>query len=171
MTQFQKIALLVCAIILFILDGFVSYKLGHASGYRAGYNQAVADVKVDTVTVVDTVYKDKPVPEYHYIDKPVYIPIHDTTLVVKNDTTYVVLEREVKGYSDEDYKCEVSGIQPALDWIEVYPKTTIVIKTVTEPAKKPYFGFGATAGLGAVTQNDGVWHYGFGVVAGLTIIF
>ena len=40
-------------------------------------------------------------PEYVYIDreKPVYLPVHDTALVVIRDTTYIAVEREIKGYS------------------------------------------------------------------------
>ena len=52
---------------------------------------------------------------------------HDTIKIVMNDTIVrrdtIYLEREQRIYEDEDYKAFVSGFQPRLDSIYVYPKT------------------------------------------------
>ena len=133
MSQFQKIALAVIAVIVLILDGVVSYKLGHHYGYKAGYS---AYHPSDTVVVIDThtVYEPVEVVKWYEKDRPVYIPVHDTTTI--HDSTYIVMPREVKQYRDSTYMAQVSGVDPALDWISVFQKTTTITQTVVE--KVPY---------------------------------
>ena len=169
MTKFEKICAAFVACCLLILAVGFSYKIGHKAGYNKGYQDGLnAPGKVDTVTVVDTHYVDKPVPQYVYVDKPVYVPVHDTTLVHHNDTTWIQLPREVKGYADSTYRCEVSGVQPQLDWIEVFSRTQTITKTVVEPA--PRWSLGITAGPGVVWNKNG-FHGGVGLAAGLQYRF
>ena len=69
-----------------------------------------------TITKIDTVRYDRPV--------PVFVRSTDTLFV--HDT---ILIREQKVYSDSTYTAYVSGYQPNLDSIEVYPKTVTKITT------------------------------------------
>ena len=59
-----------------------------------------------------------------------YVAVHDTTRI--NDTTFVVLPREVRQYADSTYRAQVSGVEPSLDWIEVYQRTTTITNYITK---------------------------------------
>lgn len=98
--------------------------------------------KTDSVTVtrVDTVRYDKPVPVF----------VRSTDTLVVHDT---ILIKEQKVFKDSTYTAWVSGYQPNLDSIEVYPKTvtnyitTEVTKTVTK-IKKPKWVISVGGGVG-----------------------
>jgi len=98
--------------------------------------------KTDSVTVtrVDTVRYDKPVPVF----------VRSTDTLVVHDT---ILIKEQKVYSDSTYTAWVSGYQPELDSIEVYPKTVTnyitneVTKMVTK-IKKPKWVISVGGGIG-----------------------
>lgn len=169
MTKLEKYATLFIVICLMILETAVCCKISHRRGYSAGWVDCLANAKSDTVVVVDTLRIAEPVAEYVYIDrvKPVYLPVHDTSVVVKRDTAFIAVNREIKGYSGADYKLEVSGVQPALDWIEVYPRITTITNTITE--KAPRWSFGATAGPGVFWSGE--VRFGIGVVAGVSYRF
>ena len=47
------------------------------------------------------------------------------------DTVYLVLNRQIKEYRDSLFYARVSGYDPELDYIEVYPKTVVISKTET----------------------------------------
>lgn len=130
MTDFQRFFLAFLAIAGIFLSAGFAWKIGKARGYSEGYS---APHPSDTTFVVDTHYVDRPVEVVKYVDRerPVYIAVHDTTRI--NDTTFVVLPREVKTYADSTYRAQVSGVQPSLDWIEVYQKTTTITQYVEKP--------------------------------------
>ena len=98
--------------------------------------------KTDTVTVtrIDTFRYDKPVPVFVRSTDTLYV--HDTILI-----------KEQKVFKDSTYMAWVSGYQPELDSIEVYPKTvtnyitTEVTKTVTK-VKKPKWVITVGGGIG-----------------------
>ena len=78
---------------------------------------------------------------------------HDTIKIVMNDTIVrrdtIYLEREQRIYEDEDYKAFVSGFQPRLDSICVYPKTIYETKVSTRKEWRR-FTYGVQAGVGVV---------------------
>lgn len=98
--------------------------------------------KTDTVTVtrIDTFRYEKPVPVY----------VRSTDTLVVHDT---ILVKEQKVYSDSTYTAWVSGYQPELDSIEVYPKTVTKIitnditKTIVK-TKKPKWVISVGGGVG-----------------------
>lgn len=98
--------------------------------------------KTDSVTItrVDTVRYDKPVPVFVRSTDTLYV--HDTILI-----------KEQKVFKDSTYMAWVSGYQPNLDSIEVYPKTVTnyitneVTKTVTK-IKKPKWVISVGGGVG-----------------------
>lgn len=151
--------------VAFIALGIVTYQIGHGAGYAEGINQPH---KPDTVWREKTVYVDKPVEVIKWKDreKPVYVPVNKDSLVYVHDTTYIALEREYKRYEGENYQCQVSGIDPALDWLKINQQTAYITNTVVD---KRRWTFGITAGPGVIW--DGSLHGGIGIVAGLQYNF
>lgn len=169
MTQYQRILGIVCLAVGISLVVSFAARIGHKRGYREGWRGALASAVPDTVVVAETLRVETPVPQYVFVDreKPVFLPVHDTALVVIRDTTYIAVEREIRGYSGNDYRAQVSGIAPALDWIEVYPKTTTIDRIVVKPA--PRVSFGMT--IGPCALWNGSLHAGVGVAAGIQVRF
>lgn len=121
----QKVKQILIIIAVFLATALIGYVVG-----RSHPHDIDQTVKVDTLIVYDTIKIDKPV-EVRYVQttKIIRVPVRDTIRL--KDTTYVVLPKEVKEYRDSQYYAKVSGYQPSLDYIEVYPKTTTISKTET----------------------------------------
>lgn len=138
------------------------------SGYHKGRKSVKCPVieKTDTIYRTDTHFVEKPVEVIKWKEKEdtVYVAVRDT--IVRNDTAYVVLPREHKVYEDSTYKAEISGVEPRLDWIQVYQKTQVITTTVQD---KRRWTFGIAAGPGVIW--DGSLHGGIGIVAGLQYNF
>lgn len=90
--------------------------------------EKVVEVQKDTVIYRDTTRVESP-PEIKYerMTDTILVPHYSTTII--HDTTYIVLSRESREYKGEDYFARVSGYDPTLDFIEVYPKTTSITNT------------------------------------------
>lgn len=105
--------------------------------------------KHDTITVMDTITITKPEPAKIVKTKEyIKIPVE----VVRNDTVFVEMAKTEKIYKDDStYECQISGIDPNLDFIKVFPKTTIINneQTITKTIKaKPHFNWGIQTGVG-----------------------
>lgn len=105
--------------------------------------------KHDTITVCDTLYIESPKPaEVIKTKEYIKVPVE----VIKNDTVFVELEKTEKTYKDDStYECKISGVEPNLDYIKVFPKTTIITneKVITNTiTKKSHFNWGIQTGLG-----------------------
>lgn len=112
-------------------------------------------VKIDTLRIRDTIKIDHPVYKTIKVLDTLLIPATDT--VVFHDTSYVVIERVSKIYSDENYSLQISGYKPNLDWIKIHPKTTTVVITQQVPynvVKQTPWGIGITVGYGATLYNN-----------------
>lgn len=126
------------ACFLFLLIGIVIGSLF----FPRRQNLEKITVVTDTVTVIrnDTVRYGYPVAYYWSYRDTLFV--HDTILI-----------REEKVYKDSMYTAWVSGYQPKLDSIEVYPKTVTnyitneVTKTVTK-TKKPKWVISVGGGIG-----------------------
>ena len=85
--------------------------------------------------------------------KEIHKVTHDTIKIVMNDTIVrrdtIYLEREQRVYEDEEYKAFVSGFQPRLDSIYVYPKTIYETKVSTRKEWRR-FTYGVQVGMGVV---------------------
>ena len=66
---------------------------------------------------------------------------------------YVSLPRETKVYEDSTYKAQISGYEPRLDYIEVYPRTITITETVTERTRRRPWGIGVNVGYGATLHD------------------
>lgn len=120
-----------------------------------GNDGAVKSVVRDTLIVRDTVRIEKPVAKFVHTTDTMLVFATDTVRI--RDTVYVRIPVETKEYSAEDYRLQVSGYRPALDWIEVYPKTVTVTQTQTvEVAKKTRWGIGVQVGYGAALNGKQV---------------
>ena len=116
---------------------------------------------VVTKVLVDTMYILSPQPYLAWIDNS------DTIHV--SDTCYHL--REYKEYQDSNYYAKVSGVQPRLDEIRVYPRTIYqteyIYRDITQKTKR--WGIGLSAGYGvgkngltpvlAVTVNYNLWQF------------
>ena len=99
----------------------------------------------DTLVVVDTQIIEKPVLVERTSKEHLLVAVHDTTWI--HDTLYVALPMETKTYKGEDYLAEVSGYNPSLDRIEVYPKTVVISKTETTTQSPSLWRYEVTVGL------------------------
>jgi len=163
MKQYLTPFLVGVGIVAIMLAMFI---IGDGRGYQRGYDEALAlPHKADTVWKRDTHYVDKPVEVVKWKDreKPVYIAVTDTMVVSVHDTTFIAVEREIKGYSGEDYQAQVSGVQPQLDWIKVFPKTAYITNTVVEQRK---WSIGVSGGAGVFWDGKEI-KPGAGIIIGV----
>ena len=109
---------------LLLIIGFIIGLLCRSKGV-----ERIVDVQRDTTFLVDTHVIERPVLIERHIKDTLFVPIRDT--LVRNDTVYLPLPKEVKIYAEKDYYAEVSGYEPSLDYLEVYPTTQFIKETQT----------------------------------------
>lgn len=152
----------------FILWTAASFHIGRQAGKRSP--QPAVKIEQQVVTIRDTLRVLGPFYVTARIERPQLFPVTDTVRI--HDTLFVALPREVREYPGEDYRAQVSGVDPSLDWIEVYPKTKIVTNTVQVPGPQRWkrIGWGVAAGPGVFWQPgmDNVTP-GVGILVGLRI--
>lgn len=97
---------------------------------RVFLSDRVVISKTETTTVVDTnIYINPPAINIEVsITDNITVEPADITIT---DDSLIVLPMQTKTYKGEDYRCQVSGYQPNLDWIEVYPKTVTVKEKIS----------------------------------------
>lgn len=101
------------------------------------------EVRVDTLTVRDTIVAYKPIVTVRRVvdTMTVPVPVRDT------DTVFVRLPREQLEWTDSLATVWVSGYRPAVDSVRHYTATQII--TVTERTPAPRWALGIQAGVGA----------------------
>ena len=103
------------------------------------YRDTITIYKTDTIIKIDTIIRHYP--------QPYMVCVTDTIHV-----TDTILLREQKTYKDSTYTAWVSGYDPILDSIEVYPKTITIREEISNEIqkipKKKHFGFGVQIGYG-----------------------
>lgn len=107
--------------------------------------------RVDTMLIRDTVIREKPVYRTEYVF------VRDSVRVQVHDTLYISLPRQMRVYQDSLYRAEVSGVDPTLDRIEVYPQTEIVTRTETRDifvTSRKRWGIGVQVGYGITKQGQ-----------------
>lgn len=113
--------------------------------------------RVDTVTIRDTIFKDKPIPKY--------IKTKPDTIYI-NDTTFIELPYETKVYKDSTYEAQISGIRASLDYVKLFPtQTTIYKEKVVEiERKQPLIEFKPSIGFGyGILNNKPDFYIGIGI--------
>lgn len=130
------------------LIGIAVVILAWVIGFVVGRNrEPMTEVvtQLDTLVVRDTIVREKPKEVAKWRTDTIYVAVSDT--ITLRDTTFIVLPREMKEYKSDDYLARVSGYEPSLDYIEVYPKTSYITKTetVVEKRKMHSVSFGIEA--------------------------
>lgn len=141
------ILLLVAALVAAV--SVLSWRLG----YRTAVAESIETPKADTLIVRDTVTVEYPVPILTTITDTLLVAYPD--IVIIHDTTFVQLPKERKEYSGKDYRAIVSGYQPSLDLIQVFPETKVVTRTISVPSRKrSHFALSLQAGYGITFQDN-----------------
>ena len=131
---------------------FTAFLFGALASYfavKGHFQDKLEDLTPEVVQVIkrDTLRVNSP------ILREIHKVTHDTIKIVMNDTIVrrdtVYLEREQRVYEDEEYKAFVSGFQPRLDSIYVYPKTIYETKVSTRKEWRQ-FTYGVQVGVGVV---------------------
>lgn len=132
-----------------ILTAFLFGALASYFAVKGHFQAKLATLTPEAIQVVvkrDTLRLNPILREIHKVT-------HDTIKIVMNDTIVrrdtIYLEREQRVYEDEDYKAFVSGFQPSLDSIYVYPKTIYETKVSTRKEWRR-FTYGVQVGMGVV---------------------
>lgn len=105
-------------------------------------------IRRDTLVLRDTLRIDNPVEveRWRVRRDTILVSVARTDTVVVGDTIFLAQPREAALYEGADYRAQVSGIAPRLDWVEVRPVTTVVTERVR--ASAPRVSAGVQAGLG-----------------------
>lgn len=102
--------------------------------------------RCDTIIVTDTHFIDFPVVvDVEISENEIEVPLQ--AIVIRSDSL-IVLPIEIKTYTGDGYKAQISGYRPNLDWIELYPETRYITKetAIKKPASR--WGIGIQAGYG-----------------------
>lgn len=146
----KPIWVLALVIVMAAAVSVLSWRLGYRSGAAAA--SCGSDTTKTVKTVRDTVTIERPVPVLVATIDTILVPYPD--IIYIHDTTFVKLPKESKEYSGKDFRAVVSGYQPSLDLIQVFPETTTVTRTISVPLRKsPRWSVGIQAGYG-VTLRD-----------------
>ena len=141
------ILLLVAALVAAV--SVLSWRLG----YRSAVAESIETPRADTLIVRDTVTVEYPVPILTTITDTLLVAYPD--IVIIHDTTFVQLPKERKEYSGKDYRAIVSGYQPSLDLIQVFPETKVATRTISVPSRKrSHFALSLQAGYGITFQDN-----------------
>jgi hypothetical protein len=141
------ILLLVAALVAAV--SVLSWRLG----YRTAVAESIETPKADTLIIRDTVTIEHPVPILTTVIDTILVAYPD--IVIIHDTTFVQLPKERKEYSGKDYRAVVSGYQPSLDLIQVFPETKVVTRTISVPSRKrSHFALSLQAGYGITIQDN-----------------
>lgn len=99
----------------------------------------------DTFIDIDTLYYPKPYPVEVKVTDTMFIDIDS----VKQSGDSILLPRETKTYEDSTYNVRISGYNPKLEEITIFPKTYTIEKTKTVTVtKKQRFTWGLQGGFG-----------------------
>lgn len=160
---------IVCAAVIFASAMVLSWLAGKHSRAMDADGESV---RRDTVTVIDTVVhrvpaaKDSTVVRYVTRTVPVatqsYRAPRDTAnndrevmpplyASASSDSATVMLPITQKMYSDTDYRAWVSGYEPQLDSIKVFPRTVTVRETIYKPSSR--FSIGLQGGYGITPKG------------------
>lgn len=113
--------------------------------YQYNHNNRIeintVETRRDTVVIRDTVKFDNPT--------LIYVKTEPDTLYIESIDSTVVMNKETKVYRDSTYEAQISGFQPHLDHIKVFPNTTYITTEKTSYIeKKKHFNHGIQIGVG-----------------------
>ena len=156
--------------LLSLLIAAVFLGLGFRLGRKAAKNEPGATIitTVDTLVVRDTITRERPV----YLTRFVHDTVRTYFTTIQHDSVLVEVPIETRVYEEDSlYRAVVTGWQPELEELTIYPTTTTITITETVKTKPPKLSFGLTAGPGIVITPQGQTHGGLGITAGLQYRF
>lgn len=107
--------------------------------------ERVVEVQKDTTFLIDTLVIEMPSEtKRETIKESVLVEVRDTMWI--HDTCYIALPLEKRTYRRDEFYAEVTGYEPRLTYIEVYPKTVTISETERVKEKKNYLAVGVEAG-------------------------
>lgn len=126
--------------------------------HRCAPPPAETAVRTDTLRIRDTLLVERPVPVEVRVVDTMLVAAVDTVQVRVQDTVQVMVQvpRETRVYEDSTFLAQVSGYRPSLDWIEVYPQTTVVTRNIYADYSRKRWGLGLQAGYGAYVAGGQV---------------
>ena len=141
-----------------VLVGFVLAVVLVAIGFAVGWGVArptnpQTEVVYDTIVKVDTMSIIMPADTItHTILKPVHV--HDTSVIVQNDSVFVMLPYEQHHFSMPDtMDVWYSGIDSRIDSVKYYNRTTTI--EIHDVVEKPQPWFALYGGAGADWFDEG----------------
>lgn len=165
----KSLKFIAIVVVITIAAIVASYYTGYNRGYNLGYSKVITDVICDTIVKIDTIVRERPVVRTQRIIDTMLVAVRDT--IHRLDTAYIALPRTEKVYADSTYRAKVSGYEPSLDYIEVYPYTLTIFKTKTIQKEAPHWSLGVSAGPGALIDLRGKAHFGVGAAIGISYKF
>lgn len=150
---------------LAILSLVLIFVAGLAAGFRIRDRQYTPQpplTQTDTLWLRDTITITPPAPRTSWVHDTTYVPVYDTTVIVRNDTAYLPLPLETRHYADEQYDAWVTGYRPSLDSIRIY-QTTTILKVPVPVYEKKRWGVGLQAGTTFLPGHGVTPYLGVGV--------
>jgi hypothetical protein len=113
-----------------IIIGAILLVIGIVIGWLCRQSFAHPEVitQRDSIVIVDTVRELYPVAIREEIVDSIFVVVRDTVRL--KDTLYLNLPLEKRTYKRDDFYAEVTGYDPRLTYIEVYPKTVYINESV-----------------------------------------
>ena len=137
------------------MDKWLSYVLVLLLGVAGGAwfthrycPRMMVEERRDTTIVRDTIRVESP-PEVRreVLETTIRVEVRDT--IREKDTLYIRLPMERREYRGEDYYAEVTGYEPRLTRIEVYPETRIITERIV-----PDWRFNGFIGIDYIKGKD-----------------
>lgn len=111
--------------------------------------------RTDTLTIRDTIIVFKPVVKTIRTIDTIYIAKSHIDTVLRSDTVFIGLPREQRHYEESNYSAWVSGYNPQLDSLQIYPEHQIITTTITpRKPKQKHFGIGIQTGYGFTINGN-----------------
>lgn len=91
---------------------------------RPSVTNTIVDIQRDSIVVHDTIMIKEPIYITSVVKDSILVVVKDT--IVRNETCYISLPLQKRTYKRDEFYAEVTGYEPRLTYIEVYPKTVYV---------------------------------------------
>lgn len=134
---------------------------------KSPYGKQITTSDTTRVTIIDTIRYLHPIPKDSIIVRyeTLLLPTaRDTSMQIGcTDSVRVEIPITQKRYADSTYTAWVSGYNPILDSISIYPRHEVVTITNTIRQKPKRWGVGLNVGYGFTPKNGMQPYVGIGV--------
>lgn len=134
---------------------------------KSPYGKQITTSDTTRVTIIDTMRYLHPIPKDSIIvryETRLLPTVRDTSMQIGcTDSVRVKIPITQKRYADSTYTAWVSGYNPILDSIYIYPRHEVVTITNTIRQKPKRWGVGLNVGYGFTPKNGMQPYVGIGV--------